>query len=655
MVARPATTDEQARLLQVARQYVDKAAGAPEGERNDAAFRLAGHLAAFQTSTGDRLGEHEILQLMSAWNERCYPPLPGIELQLCVSSALRNGKPRARKDVRLAKGTTGHGDPGEAEDKKSLTVADKLVELAQSRYRFGRTETDEAFAVELDGPNVAVMFRGSRDTLRSSLARMYRSTYGCTPSGTTVADALTALQGEAYAAEPEPVYLRVAEHDGGIVIDIGDSTGRAVVVGKCGWQVVDRSPVLFRRTAATGALPVPERGGSLEELKALLNVTDETWPLVVGWLIAAFVPNMPHPILMLGGQQGTGKSSGARKMVGVIDPSPAAVRSQPRDAETWAISAAASWVVAVDNVSHISDWWSDSLCKAVTGDGWLRRKLYTDGELAVLSFRRVILLTSIDAGALRGDLGDRVLLVDLEPIDEMKRRAERDIDCEYAAARPRILGALLDLLAQVWTELPHVHLDRLPRMADFGRLLAAMDRVLPLLYALDIYLGQRERIAETVVESDAVAMAVQDFVESVETWSGTAAELLEKIMPEMPPKGWPRTPQAIGARLKRLAPALEQSGVTISSERSGRKRTLTLAKTDVQRVVTVVTSSQGEETSDVSGVELMTTSYECDNRNGQPVTAENVVPREENSSPDDDDEHDNQSQPLASDHGWIEI
>jgi hypothetical protein len=258
-------------------------------------------------------------------------------------------------------------------DRERKSTADELVELALARYRIGRTDTDEPFAVERDGPNVAILFRGGRDALRATLAREYRRVFGRTANSNSLADSLTTLAGDAYAAEREPVHLRVAEYAGNIVIDLGDTTGRAVVVTPGAWRVVDRSPVLFRRTAATGALPVPQSGGHVAELREMLNVSDETWPLVLGWLVAAFVPNMPHPILILGGQQGVGKSTAARQLVGLIDPSPAVLRSQPRNEEAWAISASASWVIAVDNVSAIPDWWSDSLCKAVTGDGWFRR------------------------------------------------------------------------------------------------------------------------------------------------------------------------------------------------------------------------------------------------------------------------------------------
>jgi hypothetical protein len=482
-------------------------------------------------------------------------------------------------------------DAGDANYRERKNTADLLVELALARYRIGRTDTNEAFAVDRDGPNVAIMFRGSRDGLRSTLARLFREMHGRVPNNTALADALTVLQGEAYEAEPEPVHLRVAEHDDNIVIDLGDSRGQAVIVQPDTWQVVPRSPVIFRR-AVTGELPTPVHGGDLAELRTMLNVAADTWPLVLGWLVAALVPNMPHPILLLGGQQGTGMTTAAEQLVSLVDPSPALLRSQPRDPETWALIASASWVVAVDNVSTIPDWWSDSLCKAVTGDGWLRRKLYTDGELAVLSFRRVVLLTSIDPGALRGDLGDRILLVDLEPINDEARSTQRTIETRFRAAQPRLFGAVLGLLAKVWRELPHVDLTRLPRMADFARLLAAMDCVRPDGYAMEVYKGQRERIAESVIESDPVALAIQSLIDDEGEWEGTAGELLPRITPEKPAKGWPITPRSLSGRLTRLMPALDQAGIRVTFGcRRRHGRIILMAQKWPQPTVTTATPS----------------------------------------------------------------
>lgn len=470
-------------------------------------------------------------------------------------------------------------------------TADKLVELALARYRVGRAESNEPFSVENDGPNVALMLRGSQDSLRSLLSRDYRRKYGKTPNSAALADAITVLQGEAQELAPEPVHLRVAEYDDKIVIDLGDSTGRAIVVSPGTWEVVDRSPVLFRRTALTGELPIPKRGGDLQELRQLLNVTEDTWPLVLGWLVAAFYPNMSHPILMMGGQQGTGKTTAAKKLVGLVDPSPAPVRSAPKGEDQWAVTSSCSWVVAVDNVSFIPNWWSDALCRTVTGDGWLKRRLYTDGDPAVLSFRRVVLLTSIDSGALRGDLGDRVLLIDLETIDDASRRTEQEIDAEYGKVRPCVFGALLDVLSKVLAKAPDVQLNRMPRMADFSRLLATIDTVLDS-QSLDLYLGQGQRIAETVIDSDPVALAIVEFLDEMRSasWEGTTAELLRKITPDFPrpTKSWPRTPQVLGGRLARLEPALKQLGIVVTRPpRTGNRRTLKLTRaTNDNRVTT---------------------------------------------------------------------
>lgn len=87
-----------ATLLQRAQSYVAKAGAASEGQRNDTAFRLAGHVAALSDG-GGRLCEGEILSLLGPWNLRCNPPLSEPELRRCVESALRNGQARPAKET----------------------------------------------------------------------------------------------------------------------------------------------------------------------------------------------------------------------------------------------------------------------------------------------------------------------------------------------------------------------------------------------------------------------------------------------------------------------------------------------------------------------------------------------------------------------------
>jgi hypothetical protein len=103
-------------------------------------------------------------------------------------------------------------------------------------------------------------------------------------------------------------------------------------------------------------------------------------------------------------------------LVTLIDPSPAPLRAAPKDVQAWTVQAAASWTVMLDNVSSIPAWFSDTLCKAVTGEASVDRALYTNDDVNVLQLQRVIGMTTIDAGAMSGDLAERLLIVELDPI-----------------------------------------------------------------------------------------------------------------------------------------------------------------------------------------------------------------------------------------------
>jgi hypothetical protein len=109
------------------------------------------------------------------------------------------------------------------------------------------------------------------------------------------ADAITEARGT-LAAEArhrgvvEPVYVRVAPvPGGGIAIDLGSPDWSAAVVRSDGWSI-EPTPVNFRRPRDARPLPVPERGGDVRALAAVLNlgegdVGERNLRLVVAFLL----------------------------------------------------------------------------------------------------------------------------------------------------------------------------------------------------------------------------------------------------------------------------------------------------------------------------------------------------------------------------------
>ena len=437
-------------------------------------------------------------------------------------------------------------------------TADKLLTLALDRFELGRTPKGETFAVEKKGANVAIRLDGS--PMKSTLASLYFDEHASVAGSAAIEDALGVIRGHAMKTKPKELAIRYGRDGDAVVVDLGRVDGRAVVIEPNSWRVVDRSPILFERTELVGELPEPIEGSDVGEMRQLLNIGVDDFDVLVGWLVSAMIPELAHPILFLCGGQGTGKTTAATMIVGVIDKSAAPTRSQPRELETYALSISASWTTVFDNVSTIPELISDALCKTVTGDAFTKRKLYADRELTVVSFRRVVVITTIDAGALRADLADRLVLVELDKIDKVL--SEIEIIKRHGELCPRLLGAFCTLLASTLARLPGVEIEELPRMADFARVLAAVDDVRGT-RSLATYLGQRERLADDVVESDAVGTAIRGFMAGRSSWSGIMKELLAEITPDDPGRDFPKTPKKLGSRLKRLAPSLEKLGIFV--------------------------------------------------------------------------------------------
>lgn len=456
------------------------------------------------------------------------------------------------------------------------SIATELVEMAQASYRFGTSTTGETFGIPLEGAPVTFMLRGGKHSLRARLADRYFASHGKAASSTALTDALLTIEGIGQEWETE-LHLRVAGDglDRSTWIDLGDNTGRAIHLTEHGWTIEAKAPVLFRRTALTAPLPTPTTAGAggVEGLKLLwqiLNVEEDDRPLVAAWLVAALVPDIPHPTLALFGEQGTGKTTATKLLVSIVDPSPVPARKPPRDADGWVTAAAGSWVVAIDNLSTIPLWLSDSLCRAVTGDGDVRRRLYSDSDLHVFSFRRVIVFNGIDVGSLNGDLADRMLPINLERIPDTNRLDETHLWPAWNDIHPQVLGAVLDLAANVFTQLPLVELTQRPRMADFARILAATDNTLHT-DGLDRYLVKQGSLAAESLDTDPLIAAITTRIHN--QWTGTASQLLVQLtnLDEPTPKDWPTTPRTVTGRLKRWAPVLRKTGWTVTDD-AGRNK-----------------------------------------------------------------------------------
>ncbi len=460
----------------------------------------------------------------------------------------------------------------EAERGRRDEHALQLIELARDAELFHNAD-GEAYATIPVGEHRENWRVRSRQFEQWLIGRYYRETNDVPPTE-SVQKALRVIEARAIHDGPEyHVAVRIAEYAGNIYLDLADRDWRVVEIAPSGWSVIADAPVPFRRPHGLRPLPLPVNGGDLNSLQRFLNLDGEDdWHLLFSWLVAAYWPRGPYPVLVLHGEHGTAKSTTARVLRGLIDPNVADLRSEPREVRDLMIAAHNSHVLAFDNLSQIKPALSDALCRLATGGGFGTRRLYEDLDEVLIQAQRPIILNGIEDLATRSDLLDRSLIIDLMPIDESERRAESDFWGQYEEARPRLLGAMLDVLVGVLRELPSVEFDYAPRMADFARLGVAVERVLgwPAGSFLGAYEANRTLANEIALESCPILPLIQE----IGTFAGTHEELLAELkrLACNDEIYLPRTPRALGGLMRRIAPNLRRDGFVINFRRAGGRR-----------------------------------------------------------------------------------
>jgi len=412
------------------------------------------------------------------------------------------------------------------------------------------------------------------------LAKQFFEEHGKAMNAEALRAAANLIEAQAlFNGEEHPVHVRVAERDGKVYLDLCNAGWEVVEIAPKGWQVIGEPPVKFRRSPGMLALPTPEAGGSIDELRGFLNVENLTWPLVVSWLVAALRPRGPHPVLALLGEQGSAKSTTGRLLRSLVDPNSAPLRAEPRNGRDLVIAANNSCCLAYDNLSHVPPWLSDALCRMSTGGGFATRELCTDQDEVIFQSQRPVLLTSIEEVATRSDLLDRCLVVWLPGIPETKRRPEAEMFQAFRAARPQILGVLLDAVAGALKALPSTKLDRLRRMADFALWATAAETALgcPHNTFLAAYAGNRASANEVALGASLVARPLIEMLDEQGEWTGTSGELLRVLGGRVPDevkrqRGWPSNARSMAGYLNRLAPNLRAGGWQIEFHRESSRR-----------------------------------------------------------------------------------
>lgn len=239
----------------------------------------------------------------------------------------------------------------------------------------------------------------------------------------------------------EEVHIRVVERNHVLRLDLANGSREIVVASATGWKVSKDARIPFRRPNGMLSLgaPHPGWGGwTLRDYLAYLfpRFSESALLAIAGFLIGALRPGGPFPLLQFVGGKGTLKSTTARMIKALIDPSAGDERGFPRNEQDFSIHARNCWIPLFGNISAMQQWLSDALCRLSTGGAFGTRKLYTDDEESIITLKRPAIMTGIGDVIESSDLKDRILFVELPAVDECDRKTEAEVWATFRELQP---------------------------------------------------------------------------------------------------------------------------------------------------------------------------------------------------------------------------
>jgi hypothetical protein len=407
--------------------------------------------------------------------------------------------------------------------------------------------------------------------LAETVAALYFRATGQTAGKDTLTAAANVLSYHA-RKEGQPAIManRAAWLQGALWYDLGN--GRAARIAGGGWHTAPPPVGMFRAWQHKRPHPDPAAPGDAGRIFRFIHAAADDRSLFLATLAACMVPGIARPALVITGPQGSGKSTAARLAKIAIDPGAPALTMVPRKPEDLDLMLSRNSFLALDNLSSLPPDIADTLSGVITGAAPQRRKLHTDSELMTLHADVAICFTSINSLSDRPDFLERTLRIQLERIEDAERLADDELDTAFAEELPEILGGLLTLLARGLELLPSYRPPRLPRMAAFARLAAAIAEAMEEgaggRYLAGFFANQGAQHME-LAEGNLFFAAILEACAAGNHPAGTFKEVCGRLreLADPGPKDPFPTPRGFGRALERLRVPLTTAGIGFEIDR----------------------------------------------------------------------------------------
>jgi hypothetical protein len=371
-----------------------------------------------------------------------------------------------------------------------------------------------------------------------------------------------------------------ASRPGAIYLSNGDGGIAKITAGKV--EMVDNGAdgILFAagNTLATWTLAAPQNPFETCSLFSGANcAASHGLDLLRLWILSLATNPASKPPLCLAGDIGSGKTRLAKGIAEFYGLPFVANKVEDFGEDSFWASLDAGGLFTLDNCDTRNKWLPDAVASAATDGCSQRRKLYTDAERVTLRARAWLALTTANPTfATDAGLADRLLLV------RMNRRTDETSDArlsdEIRDHRDAGLSFIVRTLATALADTQRTPAGLNQRHPDFAAFAVRIGRAIGRESESISALKSAEQDKSIFcVENDSIGAALLSYLNHAQTFTGTSAELRQKLIETDPDLAEKVSVKRLGKRLSALWPHLEK--VLHAKQETGRGRIITYSLT----------------------------------------------------------------------------
>ena len=402
------------------------------------------------------------------------------------------------------------------------------------------------------------------------------------------------------------LHLRTAFTDKALWYDLGG--GRVVKITSAGWEVKENEGIYFRSFNHQKIQVDPDPKGDFECLFKYLRFEKQKEKiyktLIKAYIVSSLIPDIPRPILTVHGQAGSAKSTLCKIIKKLVDPSWVEILTYPKNPKDFIQILSHHFFAFFDNLSYLTTDQSDQLCRVCTGDGFIKRTLYTDDEDTLYHYKRLVGLNGVTLVGSKPDLLDRCLIIELEPISDKDRIHEDKFWKDFEIDQSKILGGMFSLLseAMLLLEEDKIELKEKPRLADFAFWGAAITVASggTTEEFVEAYKANINSQTEEAVENNSLAQTIISYMDGQDCVTESAKDLFNILFFKaqdlglVPSPTFPKSVETLWKKIKVIKSVLIKRGITCSYNQNDRPRTITIA--NVGLIQEVLSETQETET-----------------------------------------------------------